>query len=247
MNLLEKINKCQSIIKLHHLQQRGWKSTPKSQNCVLLSCRLNFCANCLMGRAQFLNGSRTFGGIFEALIGVQMRQKWDFWKFLDVYFPTQVEFLNLVVICPSKIAISQDCFLCVKNVAESHFLLVFWLSGGPKLDEISWQWLSKCNFPWQIQKCWFFPKWSCQTKGSRAARDPLVEKTCFLPEKSQMTQNAKKKLKFVLELSYLVPCSFKEASAKMWRGSGIFLHFCALANRLWSTFILALHTCIRAQ
>ena len=78
-----------------------------------------------MGRAQFLNGLRSFGGTFEVLPGVQMRQKWACWKGIDVYFPTQVEFLNLVVICSSKIAISQDCFLCVKNVAESHFLLIF--------------------------------------------------------------------------------------------------------------------------
>jgi len=128
---------------------------------------MNSCENCPTGRTLFLNGSCAFGGTFEALTGVQMRQKWACWKGIDVYFPTQVEFLNFVVICPSKIAISQDCFLCVKNVAESHFLLVFLLSGGPKLSEISWKLLRKCIFAWKIQKCWVFPKWSCPTKGSR--------------------------------------------------------------------------------
>ena len=42
MNLLEEINKCHEIIKLHKLHQGGWKITPKvktSQICVLLSCR----------------------------------------------------------------------------------------------------------------------------------------------------------------------------------------------------------------
>lgn len=77
----------------------------------------------------------------------------------------------------------------------------------------------------------------------------LIERTkpvSFL-KKPKLTQNAQNFLEFVLGLSYLVPCSFKEASAKMWRGSGFFLRFCVLANRLWSTFIFALYTCIRAQ
>ena len=86
---------------------------------------MNFCENCPTRRALILNMSRAFGASFEALPGVQMRQTWACWKDLDVYFPTQVECLNLVAIFPSKIAISQDCFLCVKKVAESHFLLFF--------------------------------------------------------------------------------------------------------------------------
>ncbi len=163
-----------------------------------------------------------------------MRQKWACWKGLDVYFPTQVEFLNLVSICPSKMAISQDCFLCVKKVAESHFLLVFWPSGGSKLGEISWYLLSKCILSWQIQKCKHFLKWTFPSKGSRTVRDSLVEKTCFLTKNSQVTKNAQNFLKFVLGLSHLAPCSFKESSAKMWRGSGLFRRFSALANLLGS-------------
>ena len=124
--------------------------------------------------------------MFGALACGQIEQKWSCWKGLWVYFPTQLEFLNLVVIFPSKIAISQDCFLCVKNVAESHFLLVFWLSGGPKLHKISCPWMSICNFSWQIWKCWVFAKWSCQDEGSHGGWDPLMEKTCKLPEKTKI-------------------------------------------------------------
>jgi len=82
---------------------------------------------------------------------------------------------------------------------------------------------------------------------ARGVRPIEGTKPVFCLKKPKMTQNAQNFLEFVLGLSYLVPCSFKEALAKMWRGSGLFLRFCALANRLWSTFILALHTCIRAQ
>ena len=62
---------------------------------------------------------------FGALEGVQNVLKWACWKSCLVYFLTQLEFLNLVLICPSKSSFSQDCFLCVKKVAERPFLGVF--------------------------------------------------------------------------------------------------------------------------
>ncbi len=147
---------------------------------------MNSCENCPTGRVPLPDGSRYFGADLEVLPCVQMRQKRACWKGWDVYFPTQVEFLNLVIICPSKIAISQDCFLCVKKVAESHFLLVFWLSGGPKLRQISSPLMSICNVAWKIWKCWVFAKWSCRDEGFHGGWDPLMEKTCKLPKKTKI-------------------------------------------------------------
>ena len=58
--------------------------------------------------AQKLNASRNFGPILGALPEVQIELMIARWKALDVCYPTQVEFFNLDVICPSKTAISQD-------------------------------------------------------------------------------------------------------------------------------------------
>ena len=66
-----------------------------------------------MRRAQKLNVSRHFEPVFEALPEVKIELMIARWKYLPVYFPTQVEFLDLVSICPSKSSISQDWFLCV--------------------------------------------------------------------------------------------------------------------------------------
>jgi len=73
----------------------------------------------------FLCASCYFGAYFGALADVQNVTKWACWKDLPVYFPTQLEFLNLVLICPSKYLFSQDYFVCVKKVAERPFLSVF--------------------------------------------------------------------------------------------------------------------------
>jgi hypothetical protein len=56
---------------------------------------------------------------------------------------------------------------------------------------------------------------------------------------SQMTKFSPNFLKFGLGVPNQVPCSAKEALAKIWSGSGVFLRFCVLANRPWSTFVLA--------
>ena len=62
---------------------------------------------------------------------------------------------------------------------------------------------------------------------------------CKLPKNLQMTKFSPNFLKFGLGVPNQVPCSAKEALAKIWSGSGVFLRFCVLANRPWSTFVLA--------
>ena len=64
-----------------------------------------------------LYAQRTFQADFEALPEVQIEFMIARWKSLSVYYPTQVEFIELVSIFPSKIAIAQDWFLLVKKVA----------------------------------------------------------------------------------------------------------------------------------
>ena len=79
-----------------------------------------------MSRAQNLYASHHFGADFEAPLEVEIELMIAFWKALPVYFPTQVEFLDLVSICPSKCPISQDYFLCVKiGVVRSFFECFF--------------------------------------------------------------------------------------------------------------------------
>ena len=75
--------------------------------------------------AQKLNASHHFEPVFEALPEVQIELMIARWKSLPVYFPTQVEVLNLDVIYPSKNLISQDWFLCVQKVAERPFSRCF--------------------------------------------------------------------------------------------------------------------------
>jgi hypothetical protein len=65
------------------------------------------------------------------------------------------------------------------------------------------------------------------------------EKPVNCTKNSQMTKFSPNFLKFGLGVPNQVPCSVKEALAKIWSGSGVFLRFCALANRPWSTFVLA--------
>ena len=66
-----------------------------------------------MCRAKKLNAPCHFDLVCEALPEVQIELMIASWKALPVYFLTQVEFLDLDVICPSKNSISQDWFLCV--------------------------------------------------------------------------------------------------------------------------------------
>ena len=81
--------------------------------------------NFSMRRAQKRNALRHFEPIFEALSEVQIELMIALWKALSVYYQTQVEFLDLDVIFPFKIAISKDWFLLVQKVAERPFLECF--------------------------------------------------------------------------------------------------------------------------
>ena len=85
-----------------------------------------------MRHAKKLNVSCHFGGAFEALSKDKIDLMIARWKALDVYYPTQVEFLDLDVISPTKIAISQDWFLLVQKVAERPFSRCFWPFRQPK-------------------------------------------------------------------------------------------------------------------
>ena len=78
-----------------------------------------------MPRAKKLNASRHFGPIFGELPKVKIELMIACWKALDVFYPTQVEFFNLDVICPSKTIISQDWFLLMQKVAKRPFLEFF--------------------------------------------------------------------------------------------------------------------------
>ena len=78
-----------------------------------------------MRRTQKLNVSRHFEPDFETLHEVQIELMIARWKALDVFYPTQVEVCNLDVICPSKIAISQDWFLLVQKGEKRPFLECF--------------------------------------------------------------------------------------------------------------------------
>lgn len=76
---------------------------------------------------------RAFPPVFGALPGIQIELMIARWKGMDVYFPTQVEFSNLVSIFPSKSAFSQDCFLCVQKGAVRSFFTCFLTFWGPKV------------------------------------------------------------------------------------------------------------------
>ena len=69
---------------------------------------------------------------------------------------------------------------------------------------------------------------------SRGVRPVNEQKPVFCTKNSQMTKFSSNFLKFGLGVPNQVPCSFKEALAKIWSGSGLFLLFCALANLLGS-------------
>jgi len=85
-----------------------------------------------------------------------------------------------------------------------------------------------------------FSKFRAVLQNSRAwSADMAREKPVNGTKNSQMTKFSPNFLKFGLGVPNQVPCSFKEALAKIWSGSGVFLRFCVLANRPWSTFVLA--------
>ena len=84
-------------------------------------------------------------------------------------------------------------------------------------------------------------------QGSARRATRWGQKPVFNTKISKLTKSSPNFLNFELGVYHWAPCSFKEASAKIWSGSGLFLCFSALANRPLSTFIFALHTCMWAQ
>jgi len=82
---------------------------------------------------------RAFPPVCGALIGIQIELRLACWKYLDVYFPTQVEFSNFVSICPSKSAFSGSISCWCKRWQKGDFHGVFEPFGHPKLDEMLWK------------------------------------------------------------------------------------------------------------
>ena len=166
MNPLEQVNKCQNYIMFIQLHQDTSKIT--SQSKTSQTGRISELEGEKFGKKlcaprQFLCASCHFETEFEALLEVQIEPKWTCWKVMPVYFPTQVEFLNLVPICPSKTSISQGCFLCVKLGTERSFLTCFWPPEDSKLAQISCPSTKSHDFPCWIQKCKPFVIWSSQS------------------------------------------------------------------------------------
>ena len=111
-----------------------------------------------------LYASRALQPTFGALPSIKIKLMIVRWKALDVGYPTQVEFFNLELICPSKISFSQKYFLLVQKVAERWFSWCFGPFDHPELEEMLWSYWSERvdalrvglkNLFWD-QK---FPKW----------------------------------------------------------------------------------------
>ena len=139
MNLLTWVKMCQNYIKdmkLHQFTSRVWHLDMKKSNWPKIGEKLRYWVKTRpkfpMRRAWNLYALRHFEGDFEGLPEVQSECRIARWKYLPVYFPTQVEFLNLVAICPSKNEFSQHFFLCVQKVAERLILGCFWPFRQPK-------------------------------------------------------------------------------------------------------------------
>ena len=116
----------------------NWNFTKREQNWQFFLCAL----------CQYLFAPCYFGACFGTLAGVQNVAKWACWKPCPVCFLTPLEFLNFVLIFPSKYPFSQDCFLCVKKVAERPFFGCFWPLGDSDhtqtitfhTENTSWWW-----------------------------------------------------------------------------------------------------------
>ena len=138
---------------------------------------------------HFLYVPRHFGAHFEALLGVQNVPVCACWKYCPVYFPTQEEFLNLVLICPYKSSFSQHCFWCIKIGAEMSFFERFWPLGDSNHAQISCPSTSSCDFTCWIQKYKPFVIWISQSYGSRQWHDAQGEKTCVVTKNLSCDQN----------------------------------------------------------
>ena len=113
-------------------------------------------------------------------------------KILSWLFSNTIKFLNLVLICPYTSPFSQDCFLCVKKVAERPFLGVFWPLGDPKLVKISCPDTNRRIFWCWIQIWKWFLDWSAIILASRQWRGTQGEISCFVLKKFACDQNLPK-------------------------------------------------------
>ena len=139
MNLLEWVKMWKNyikVLKLHQFTSRAVHMKMKKSNWPRLGEKLSYWLktrpNFPMRRAWNLYVLRHFEADFEGLPEFQIECRISRWKYIPVYFPTQVEFLNFVSIFPSKNQISQRCFLCVQKVAERSFLGCFLPFRQPK-------------------------------------------------------------------------------------------------------------------
>jgi len=89
--------------------------------------------NWLEWSRPLLEWSRPFAATFDWVPLVQIMCKMAHWKDWSIYFPSQVEFMDLELIWPLKSQFSQGHFLQLKKWAESQFFDVFWAFGGPNL------------------------------------------------------------------------------------------------------------------
>ena len=121
MNPLEQVNVSQNYIIAIKLHQDRSIITSKSETSQ--TGRISKLKS--KNWAKILYAPCHFEPISGALPEVQTEIMIDRWKSMPIYFPTQVEFLDLDVIFPSKPSISQDWFLCVQKVAERPFLECF--------------------------------------------------------------------------------------------------------------------------
>ena len=142
MNLLGWVKMLHQVkLRVSHLEikKSNWPKLGENLNC-WVKTRPNF----PMRRTWNLYALRHFEADFEGLPGVQIECRISRWKAIPVYFATQVEFMNLVAIFPSKNEFSQHCFLCVQKGAERSFLGCFWPLRQPKnCKNIDVIW---CNF-----------------------------------------------------------------------------------------------------
>lgn len=127
------------VPKLHHVSlitSRGVKKSHHKSKLVKLASfpelKMKIVPKNPVRRVPEPYAPRAFPPVFGALPTIQIELRLACWKALDVYFPTQVTFSNLVSIFPSKSAFSRKYFLLVQKVAERWFSWCFWAFWSPR-------------------------------------------------------------------------------------------------------------------
>ena len=119
----------------------------------------------------WLYRSHLLAALFEGLPEVQIRCRIAHWKGLEVYFPTQLELLNLELIWPSKIKSPKTAFCNSKRGQKVKIWLYFELLGAQISTKIWNPSIGKCIFAWKIQPYKVFPIPSCIDYRSRTGWD----------------------------------------------------------------------------